>query len=179
MAKAKKTKIDTFFSIGENVVYPIQGVGEIKSIEKKLFNEKSVLYYEIYFETPDMTVMVPVDNAENLGMRKVVSDREARKALEFISQEYEPVAADWKARYQLNLDLLKKGTIKDIAMVVKALYDRSILKELPILERKLYDSARQLLIDEVALALKKSKADSESLILDKLEKDKKSPAENS
>ena len=151
------------------MVYPIQGVGEIKAIEKRLFRERQVLYYDIYFETPDMTVMVPVENAESIGLRKIVSSKEAAKALELLNKEYEQANTDWKTRNQQNLDLLKKGTISDIVQVVKTLYDRSTSKELPIQERKLFDNASKLLIDEVSLALKKSKKDSESMIFEKLE----------
>ena len=164
----KTSKKITYFAVNEHVVYPIQGVGEIKAIEKRLFREKQVLYYDIYFETPDMTVMVPVENAESIGLRKIVSSKEAAKALELLNKEYEQANTDWKTRNQQNLDLLKKGTISDIAQVVKTLYDRSTSKELPIQERKLFDNASKLLIDEVSLALKKSKKDSESMIFEKL-----------
>ena len=166
---SKPSKKITYFAVNEHVVYPIQGVGEIKAIEKRLFREKQVLYYDIYFETPDMTVMVPVDNAESIGLRKIVSSKEALKALELLNKEYEQANTDWKTRNQQNLDLLKKGTISDIAQVVKTLYDRSTSKELPIQERKLFDNASKLLIDEVSLALKKSKKDSEAMIFEKLE----------
>ena len=166
---SKPSKKITYFAINEHVVYPIQGVGEIKAIEKRLFREKQVLYYDIYFETPDMTVMVPVENAESIGLRKIVSSKEAAKALELLNKEYEQANTDWKTRNQQNLDLLKKGTISDIVQVVKTLYDRSTSKELPIQERKLFDNASKLLIDEVSLALKKSKKDSESMIFEKLE----------
>jgi len=172
-AAPKTSKKITYFAVNEHVVYPIQGVGEIKAIEKRLFREKQVLYYDIYFETPDMTVMVPVENAESIGLRKIVSSKEAAKALELLNKEYEQANTDWKTRNQQNLDLLKKGTISDIAQVVKTLYDRSTSKELPIQERKLFDNASKLLIDEVSLALKKSKKDSESMIFEKLEGGKK------
>ncbi len=155
--------------VNEHVVYPIQGVGEIKAIEKRPFRERQVLYYNIYFETPDMTVMVPVENAETIGLRKIVSSKEALKALELLNKEYEQSNTDWKTRNQQNLDLLKKGTISDIAQVVKTLYDRSTSKELPIQERKLFDNASKLLIDEISLALKKSKKESETMIFEKLE----------
>ena len=165
----KPPKKITYFAVNEHVVYPIQGVGEIKAIEKRPFRDKQVLYYDIYFETPDMTVMVPVENAESIGLRKIVSSKEALKALELLNKEYEQANTDWKTRNQQNLDLLKKGTISDIAQVVKTLYDRSTSKELPIQERKLFDNASKLLIDEVSLALKKNKKDSEAMIFEKLE----------
>jgi CarD family transcriptional regulator len=166
---AKPGKKPPVFALNEHVVYPIQGVGEIKAIEKRPFRDQQVLYYDIYFETPDMTVMVPVENAETIGLRKIVSSKDALKALELLNKEYEQANTDWKTRNQQNLDLLKKGTISDIAQVVKTLYDRSTSKELPIQERKLFDNASKLLIDEISLALKKSKKDSETMIFEKLE----------
>ena len=69
----------------------------------------------------------------------------------------------------MNLDLLKKGTVKDIATIVRCLYNRSKVKELPILERKLYDSAKKLLEDEVALALGKTDKEISDEIHTKLE----------
>jgi len=168
-APAKPGRKSPVFALNEHVVYPIQGVGEIKAIEKRPFRDQQVLYYDIYFETPDMTVMVPVENAETIGLRKIVSSKDALKALELLNKEYEQANTDWKTRNQQNLDLLKKGTISDIAQVVKTLYDRSTSKELPIQERKLFDNASKLLIDEISLALKKSKKDSETMIFEKLE----------
>ncbi|MFW6234884.1 MAG: CarD family transcriptional regulator, partial [Spirochaetota bacterium] len=85
-----------------------------------------------------------------------------------ITEDYEPVTADWKMRYQMNHDLLKQGSVKDIATVVRALYHRSKVKELPILERKLFDSALKLLVDEVSFSLNKPKADVEKNIFEKL-----------
>ena len=69
----------------------------------------------------------------------------------------------------MNLDLLKAGAVSDIATVVRALYHRSRIKELPILERKLYDNARSLLVDELSFSLGKEKAKVEELINSRLE----------
>ena len=91
-----------------------------------------------------------------------------RKPCGSLRKSIEPVLADWKLRYQMNLDLLKKGSIIDIANVVRALYHRSRIKELPILERKLYDSALKLLIDEISFSLLKGKDEVEELIFSKL-----------
>ena len=86
-----------------------------------------------------------------------------------LSDDFEPITSDWKLRYQMNLDLLKKGTIANIARIVRCLYNRSKVKELPILERKLYDSAKQLLIDEISLSMKKNEKEIESAVHTKLE----------
>jgi len=164
MAKTKGYQIE------QRIVYPSQGVGVIKSIVEKKFKDTNVQYYVIYIEVTDMTIMVPVDKAAELGIRQTVSKDEAMKALEFISEDYEPIPSDWKMRYQMNLDLLKKGSVLDIASIVRSLYHRSKVKELPILERKLYDSALKLLEDEISISLRKSKEEVEGLIFARLEK---------
>ena len=148
--------MDTKFNIEQKIVYPSQGVGIVKEIFEKKFKDSTILYYKIYIEASDMIVMVPVEKAEELGIRQIVTAEEAQEALNLLSDEFEPITSDWKLRYQMNLDLLKKGTIKDIATIVRCLYNRSKVKELPILERKLYDSAKKLLEDEISFALGKT-----------------------
>ncbi|MDR0312773.1 MAG: CarD family transcriptional regulator [Treponema sp.] len=163
MSKSKTYQVD------QKVVYPSQGVGIIKSIDEKIFKDKKTPYYTIYLEVSDMTIMVPVNKVESLGIRPIVPKDEAQKALELLSEDYEPIPSDWKLRYQNNLDLLKKGSIIDIATIVRSLYHRSKVKELPILERKLYDSALKLLEDEVTYSLRKPKEEVENLIFTRLE----------
>ncbi|MHB9153076.1 MAG: CarD family transcriptional regulator [Spirochaetales bacterium] len=157
------------YKIDQRVVYPSQGVGRILEIREKSFKDSKILYYIIYLEFSDMTVMVPIDKAGTLGLRPIVPQEEAEQALSFISEDYAPIPTDWKLRYQMNLDLLKKGSIMDIAAVVRSLYHRSKIKELPILERKLYDSAINLLQDEIAYSLGKAKDEIAELIHVRLE----------
>jgi len=178
MKKDAKSLPKTKFKDKQQVVYPLQGVGQIISIEERPFKGEDVLYYIIYLEATDMTVMVPVDKAEELGIRAIVSKRKADEALVLISEEFEPVPADWKLRYQMNLDLLKQGSIKDIATVVRALYHRSKVKELPILERKLFDSALKLLVDEVSFSLNKTKDSVEEMVFARLEAEPKKPSKS-
>jgi CarD family transcriptional regulator len=159
----------TDFKVDQRIVYPSQGVGRILEIKEKAFKDSKLLYYTIYLEFSDMTVMVPVDKAIELGIRAIVPKSEAEQALAFISEEYAPIPSDWKLRYQMNLDLLKKGSVLDIASVVRSLYHRSKIKELPILERKLYDSALNLLQDEISFSLGKNKDEIAELIRARLE----------
>lgn len=163
------SKPKTPFSVNQKIVYPSQGVGKITEIFKKEFNGEQVYYYKIYLEVSDMVVMVPVAKAPELGIRSIVSAKEAQKALNLIGEDFEPPTSDWKLRYQMNLDLLKKGTIEDIAAIVRCLYHRSKVKELPILERKLYDNAKKLLEDEIADAMGKTTKEVEALLHAKLE----------
>jgi len=160
---------NSMYEINQKIVYPSQGVGKIVDITEKKFKENLLKYYVIYLEVSDMTIMVPVDKVSDLGIRAIVSEEEALKALDLISEEFEPIPSDWKLRYQMNLDLLKKGTVNDIASIVRSLYHRSKIKELPILERKLYDSAKKLLEDEISFALNKTPKEVEQLLHSKLE----------
>jgi CarD family transcriptional regulator len=157
------------FQINQEVVYPSQGVGKIVAIIDKEFKNNKVPYYVIYLEVSDMTIMTPVSKAGDLGIRSIVSPDEAMKALNFIGEDYEPIPSDWKIRYQMNLDLLKKGSIMDIASIVRSLYHRSKIKELPIMERKLYDSALKLLEDEISFSIQKTREEVEAMIFEKLE----------
>ena len=163
------------FQVDQRIVYPSQGVGIVKSIEERVFKENKRLYYIIYLEVSDMTIMVPVDKALELGIRPIVSKDEALKALDLIGEEHEAATSDWKERYQNNMNLLKNGSITDIATIVRSLYHRSKVKELPIQERKLYDSALRLLEDEVSFSLRKPKEEVETLIFNRLESE---PEEN-
>lgn len=166
---AKTNGKGTTFEVGQHVVYPIQGVGTIQEILELSFKGEDVLYYVIYIPVSDMTVKVPVDRAEQLGIRAIVPREESEKALTMFSEDFEPIPADWKMRYQMNLDLLKQGSVHDIASVVRTLYQRKKVKELPIMERKLYDSALQLFVDEVSFSLDLSPAEVEELVFRKLE----------
>ena len=160
---------NTTYKVNQKIVYPSQGVGTIQEIKEKKFKEQMILYYVIYLDVSDMTVMIPVDKCDELGIRAIVSKEEALSAIEMIGQEFEPITSDWKLRYQMNLDLLKKGSINDIASIVRCLYHRSKVKELPILERKLYDSAKKLLEDEISYSLEKTSKEVEAMIHAKLE----------
>ncbi len=157
------------FETGQQVVYPLQGVGIIQDIEERLFNGTMVPYYVIYFHVSDMTIRIPAASAVTQGIRAIVQKERAEEALDIITSNYEPVPTDWKLRYQMNLSLLRKGDITDIATVVTRLYHRSKVKELPILERKLYDSALNLLVDEVAFSFGIEKDEVEQMIFMKLE----------
>ncbi|NCB00567.1 MAG: CarD family transcriptional regulator [Spirochaetia bacterium] len=157
------------YVLGDHVVYPLQGVGVIKKIEEKTLRGTTSMYYEIYLDISDMTVMVPVAKIVELGIRPIVPPSEAMEALSSITHKLEQVPIDWKARYQMNVDLLTEGSIASIARVVQILYHRSKIKELPVQERKLYDNALRILIDETSLSLDRPREELEAMIFGKLE----------
>lgn len=162
----------TTFNEGDYVVYPLQGVGKIEKIEERVFKGKNLLYYVVKLETSDdMIVHIPVKKVDDLGVRPVVAAEVALKALEDMNKNVAPSPSDWKERYNMNLDLIKSGSVEDIALVVTRLYHRSKNKELPVQERKLFDNAKKLLIDETSSSMGKTKKEMEQLILCYLEED--------
>ncbi len=165
---AKRGK--TAFAIGQPVVYPQQGLGIIQAIRERIKDGVSILYYAIYLSQSDMTLLIPVDRAKEMGVRSIVSRDEALKAIDSMAGKAESLPADWKLRYQRNQELIRTGTIGAIAKVVQSLYHRSKIKELPVQERKLYENALELLIDESSYALKKDRDEISTMILSQLEK---------
>ncbi|MCL2233927.1 MAG: CarD family transcriptional regulator, partial [Treponema sp.] len=85
------SRVPKKFQVEQRIVYPSQGVGIVRSIEEKVFKDNQVLYYVIYLEVSDMTIMVPVDKAAGLGIRPIVAKDEALRALELIGEAYESI----------------------------------------------------------------------------------------
>jgi CarD family transcriptional regulator len=146
---ATKTKI---FNEGDRIVYPMHGVGIIDAIEKKVVLGKRAEYYMITIVNSGMKVMIPVKNADTIGIRKIISKREVKKVLDVLSKDENSSADDWKERYQNNIDKVKSGSIHEVAEVARDLYRRGTEKELSIMERKLYENAYQLVTHEIALS---------------------------
>jgi len=140
------------FKKGDYVVYPMHGVGTIVDITKKtVLNEKKE-YYVVELINTKMKVMIPTPTAVEIGLRHIIKKNEVTKILKLLREEYEETEEDWKIRYQNNLLKVKSGSILSVSEVCRNLYKRARDKELSIMERKLYESAYSLIINEVALA---------------------------
>ena len=160
------TEINAVFKIGDSVVYPLQGVGCI--LAKEMRNTRE--YYRVQINSSDMDVLLPVDTAQSLGLRHLASATEARKAISSLSVRREMGRTDWTQRLILNQELMKDGSMLAVAKVVNSLYHRSKVKELPVQERKLYDSALTLLVDESSSVLGIDQEEMKRKIFSKLEK---------
>ncbi len=130
----------------------MHGVGIISDITTKTVLQKRKKYFIVDLLNTKMTVMVPVDKAEEVGLRPIIGKKEVPKILNLLKEEYEEQEEDWKIRYQNNLAKVKSGSITEVAEVCRNLYKRAKDKELSIMERKLYESAYSLIINEIALA---------------------------
>ncbi|MGN0907795.1 MAG: CarD family transcriptional regulator [Bullifex sp.] len=160
---------EMMFTVGQHVVYPQQGMGIIRSIDEKTHGDVRERYYSIYLKNADMNIMIPVNRAASIGIRNIVSAEEAMSAIDSIRGKAGSTQMDWKHRLQHSQELLNDGKISSIAKVVQTLYHRSKIKELPIQEKRIYEGALSLLIDEASLALSLDKEEISALILERLE----------
>ena len=159
------------FKEGQRVVYPLQGVGKIVSIETRKFKSRRIEYYIIRLDASEMTIMVPVNKSKDMGIRRLVFKREAESLFDNIKDDPNaPSSSDWKLRYQYCLEQIRDGKISDIASILRILYIRSKTKDLPIMERKLYDSSLQALILELSIVLKRSEDELKKQLIEAFEK---------
>ena len=142
------------YKVGDKIVYPMHGVGEIEAIEKKEVLGKRHQFYMMTIINSQMKVMIPVDKADEIGIRPIISSKKIKKILEILKQEEVKIEEDWKQRYQNNIDKVKSGSIFEVSEVTRDLYKRGRSKELSIMERKLYENAYQLIAHEIALVKK-------------------------
>ncbi len=140
------------FNVGDKIVYPMHGVGEIEGIEKKVILGKRNEYYLITIINNGMKVMIPVNNAKEIGIRSIIAKKDIKKVMTILSTEADRIEEDWKLRYHNNIDKVKSGSIFEVAEVARDLYRRGSEKELSIMERKLYENAYQLITYEVAMS---------------------------
>ena len=151
------------FQIGDLVCYPMHGVGVVESIEEQSVLGETAQYYQLRFVMGKMTAMVPVKNAEAVGLRPLTDASVCAEVVEYLKEDGCLTESDnWNQRYRDNLDKLRQGDVFDVAAVVKCLIRRDKERGLSAGERKMYLTARQVLVAELAAATGKE----ESVFLD-------------
>lgn len=141
------------FKVGDVAVYPAHGVGEIKSIESREISGSRHQFYVLQIIDNGMKIMVPTKNINAVGLREIIS-RDEVEAVYAILKERDITIDNqtWNRRYREYMDKIKTGSIYEIAEVYRDLMLLKHEKELSFGERKLLDSARNLLIKELAFA---------------------------
>ena len=152
------------FSIGDKVVYPAHGAGIIEAIEKKEILGEEKDYYILRICSDNMSVMVPVDNCLELGMREIVDAAYIDKVLFVLRTAEEDVIDNWNKRYRVNMEKVKSGDICQVAAVVRALSLRHMAKGLSSGEKRLLDYARKILISEMMLSCNEDQEEIEQLL---------------
>ncbi|MFO7245478.1 MAG: CarD family transcriptional regulator [Thermaerobacter sp.] len=152
------------FKVGDKVVYPMHGAGVIEAIEEKEVLGERKTYYIMRLPIGDMTVMIPTDGAEEIGIREVVDEEQLERVFSILRAGRSHMSSNWNRRYRANTEKLKTGDIYEVAEVVRNLSIRDQEKGLSTGERKMLDNARQILISELVLARGLSEDDAQRLL---------------
>jgi CarD family transcriptional regulator len=139
------------FQIGDKVVYPNQGVGTIENISTRSFGAALEKFYLLRFAC-SMTVLVPLSNAANIGLRRVTKQREISRILSYLAIGWCSFHSDWKLRFKENSDKMQSGDLLKAAEVFKGLLQLHIDKPLSFREKKMLDRARYMLVSEISIA---------------------------
>lgn len=140
------------YNVGDKIVYPMHGAGVIVGIEEREILSEKRKYYILRLPVKDMEVMVPVENADEVGVRDILTREDMDKVFEVLgSEEKVEMPKNWSRRYRFNMDRIKSGDIEEIARVVRALERSDTSKNLSTGERKLLNSAKQIIISEMVL----------------------------
>src|ERR1700709_828163 len=145
------------FKIGDKAVYPAQGVAEVVSIEEKDIAGSRQKFYVLRILDTDRKIMVPVNNASNGGLAPPISEVEIKEIFEILRER--TIAFDnqtWNRRYRGFMDKIKTGSIYDVAEVLRDLYRLKTDKQLSFGERRMLDTARTLIVKEIAIARKQT-----------------------
>jgi len=140
------------FHVGDKIVYPMHGAGIIESIEEKEILGKKESYYVVKMPIGEMKVMIPVKNCREIGIREVISKQDADKVFEILLDQRKSCSSNWNKRYRENMMKIKSGNIFEVADVVRTLILREKEKGLSTGEKKMLNSAKQILISELVLA---------------------------
>lgn len=143
------------FNKGDMAVYPAHGVGEIQSIEKRIVGDLEQAFYIMKIIDTSMVVMIPTKNSESVGLRGIISSSEADRVFDILKDRDVKIAAQpWNQRYRQYMEKIKTGSVFKIAGVLRDLYLLKEDKDLSFGERKMLDTAKNLLMKEIALANK-------------------------
>lgn len=157
------------FKVGDKIFYPLHGAGTIESIEeKKILGEKRK-YYVIKMPVGDVKVMVPTENAENVGVRNLVNHSVVDQVFKTFDCYEEDEDVSWSKRYRDNMERMKSGNIIEIAQVVRTLAFKQKEKGLSTGEKKMFTNAKQILVSELVLTDDKEKDEIEKIIDDKIQ----------
>ncbi|MBR7163811.1 MAG: CarD family transcriptional regulator [Clostridia bacterium] len=152
------------YHIGSKVVYPMHGAGVIESIEEREIMGKKQQYYIMRIPIGDMQVMVPMQNAEEIGLREVIDPDVADHVLEEFKACAIVMDSNWNKRYRDNMTKIKSGNISDVVTVVKNLMYRDKLRGLSTGERKMLSNAKQILVSELVVAKSCSQQNIETIM---------------
>lgn len=141
------------FAIGDKAVYPSQGVAEIVGIEKKEVFGKIHSFYVLRAMDNGLRILVPVDKADQVGLRPVAGQAEIKEVMQILrDKEIHIDRQTWNRRYRGFMEKIKSGSLFEVAEVFRDLYRLKGLKPLSFGERRMLDTARGLIVQELSVA---------------------------
>ncbi|RLA78056.1 MAG: CarD family transcriptional regulator [Deltaproteobacteria bacterium] len=159
------------FEVGEFVVYPGHGVVTIEDIQTMEIGGKVQKVYVLRVLDTQMTIMVPVDNAQMVGMREIIDSSKIPEIYEFLKRK-EKIGRNshqpWNQRYRQYMERIKSGSIFEVAKVLKELHLLKSEKGLSFGEKKLLDTAQKLLVQELAVSKRVEEKEIRKELLDNL-----------
>jgi len=142
--------------IGDKLVYPMHGAGEITKIEENEVGGVKNSYYIMRLPVGEMKLMLPVDKVEEVGLRELIKPAQVEEVAKVLQAESESLQISWNKRYHMNLERLKTGSIFDAATVARNLTRQNSKKKVSSGEKKLLDLSRQILITELVYVCEKT-----------------------
>jgi CarD family transcriptional regulator len=155
------------FTVGDTVVYPHHGAAKIEAVEVRVIKGEEREYLVLRVAQGDLTVRVPADNVDLVGVRDVVNQEGLDRVFEVLRQPYTEEPTNWSRRYKANLEKLASGDVIKVAEVVRDLWRRDRERGLSAGEKRMLAKARQILVSELALA-EKTNEDKAEAILDEV-----------
>ena len=170
---------ERLYEVGDKVVYPHHGAGKIikKELKEILGQRREYLTIQILYN--DMTVMVPCENAEAAGLRKVIDEEIVDEVLAVLRDDGTQMPKNWNRRFKHNRDKIKTGDIYELAEVVRNLAVREQDKGLSTGEKQMYTRAKKILASEMMYALEKTEDEAEAYLDDLLTRSDKLAAASS
>ncbi len=147
------------FKVGDLAVYPAQGVGLIEAIEEREMMGNLQSFYIMKILGSNMKIMIPLDSAKAVGLRGVIAAREIPKIYDILKDKDITIDKQtWNKRYRDYLEKIKTGSVYEVARVLRDLCILKLDKDLSFGERKMMDTARNLLIKEISVVSKSEEA---------------------
>lgn len=141
------------FNVGDMAVYPAHGVGVIEAIETKNISGNEHVCYIMRLLENDMKIMIPRKNAAQVGLRNLISKEDIERVYNILNEKnIEFTTQTWNRRYREYMDKIKTGSVFELAVVLRDLYLIQNIKTLSFGEKKMFETAKNLLIKELALA---------------------------
>src|ERR1700730_4634215 len=152
------------FKVGDTVVYPQHGAARIEAVETRTIKGEDRTYLVLKVDKGDLTVRVPADNAELVGVRDVVGAEGLERVFEVLRAPHTEEPTNWSRRYKANLEKLGSGDVHKVAEDVRDLWRRDRERVLSAGEKRMLAKARQILVSELALAEKTNEDKAEALL---------------